>query len=728
MLVRSMRGWFLFRFLMLCILVSAAPLEAAWNNPYPPQESTQNIFYSSFGERPNHLDPARSYSSNEITFTGQIYEPPLQYHYLKRPYELIPLAAESMPQTIYLDAQSQPLGDHPAPESIAYTLYRISIRPGILYQPHPAFARDVFGAPSYLDMGRKRLRGMNKLSDFRETGTRELVASDYVYEIKRLAHPALQSPIFGLMSEYIVGLADYAKTLQTAWDALKKKKGENAFLDLQRYDLEGVRATGRYTYEIKIYGKYPQMKYWLAMPFFAPMPPEADRFYSQPGMKQRNITLDWYPVGTGPYMLTVNNPNRKMVLERNPNFRGEPYPSEGEPGDAEQGLLKMAGKSMPFIDKAVYSLEKEAIPQWTKFLQGYYDVSGINSDSFDQAIQFGAQGDVGLTPNMREKGIKLKTTVQSSIFYLGFNMLDPVVGGNSERAKKLRQAIAIAADYEEYIAIFSNGRGIPAQGPIPPGIFGYREGKQGINPLVYDWIDGKAVRKPLTEALRLMKEAGYENGIDAQTGKPLTLYFDVTATGPDDKAVLDWWRKQFDKLHINLVIRNTTYNRFQEKMLKGTEQLFRWGWNADYPDPENFLFLLYGPNKKVGKGGENAANYENAEFDALFVKMKNMDNGPERQAIIDRMVDIVRRDSPWLWGINPKSFALYHAWYGNAKPNLMANNGLKYKTIDAKLRHDRREQWNQPVLWPLFAALALIIAFLVPGFIGWWRREHGANL
>ncbi|RTZ58347.1 MAG: peptide ABC transporter substrate-binding protein, partial [Gammaproteobacteria bacterium] len=225
-----MRGWFLLWFLLVCLSVSAATAEAAWNNPYPPQESTQNIFYSSFGERPNHLDPARSYSSNEITFTGQIYEPPLQYHYLKRPYELIPLAAESMPQTIYLDAQNQPLGDHPAPESIAYTLYRISIRPGILYQPHPAFARDVFGSPSYLDMGRKSLRGINKLSDFRETGTRELVASDYVYEIKRLAHPALQSPIFGLMSEYIVGLADYAKTLQTAWDALKKKKGENAFL------------------------------------------------------------------------------------------------------------------------------------------------------------------------------------------------------------------------------------------------------------------------------------------------------------------------------------------------------------------------------------------------------------------------------------------------------------------------------------------------------------------
>ena len=103
-------------------------------------------------------------------------------------------------------------------------------------------------------------------------------------------------------------------------------------------------------------------------------------------MKERNLTLDWYPVGTGPFMLTDNNPNRRMVLERNPNFRGETYPSEGEPGDAERGLLDDAGKPLPLLDQAVFSLEKESIPYWNKFLQGYYDTSGISSDTFDQAV------------------------------------------------------------------------------------------------------------------------------------------------------------------------------------------------------------------------------------------------------------------------------------------------------------------------------------------------------
>ena len=180
----------------------------------------------------------------------------------------------------------------------------------------------------------------------------------------------------------------------------------------------------------------------------------------------------------------------------------------------------MPVETLPFIDKVVYSLEKENIPYWNKFLQGYYDVSGVSSDSFDQAIQFGSQGEAALTPLMQQKDIQLETAVQTSTFYMGFNMLDAVVGGDSERARLLRRAISIAVDYEDYISIFANGRGIAAQGAIPPGIFGHIEGQNGINPYVYEWRDGRAQRKPVSEAKRLLAQAGYPNGRDADTGKP----------------------------------------------------------------------------------------------------------------------------------------------------------------------------------------------------------------
>lgn len=688
------------------------------NDPYPKAESGRNILFSAFGERPKHLDPARSYSSNEVAFTGQVYEPPLQYHYLKRPYELIPLTAEALPKARYFNAAGEELPANAPTAQIARSVYEIRIKPGIRYQPHPAFALDAAGKPLNLALTPEQLQSVKSVPAFAEQGSRVLTAADYVYEIKRLAHPGVQSPILGLMAEYIVGLTELASELERA------AKAEPGWLDLRKYPLSGVEVVDAQTYRISIKGKYPQFIYWLAMPFFAPVPWEVDAFFSQPGMKAKNFTLDWWPVGTGPFMLTVNEPNRQMRLTRNPNFRGEPYPGEGEPQDAGAGLLADAGRTMPFLDEAVYSLETETIPYWSKFLQGYYDASGISSDNFDQAVQSGVGGNAELTPAMREKGIELKTSVAASISYTGFNMLDPVVGGLEEKRKKLRQAISIAMDIEEYIAIFSNGRGIPAQGPLPPGLFGYRDGAAGINPVVYDWQRGEARRKSLDAAARLLAEAGYPKGRDALTGKPLVLNFDTPARGPDDKARLDWLRKQFRKLGIELLIRSTDYNRFQDKMREGTAQIFEWGWNADYPDPENFLFLLYGPNKKVGTGGENAANYANPEFDRLFVQMKDMENGPARQAVIDRMVNLLRQDAPWVFGFYPKNFALHHAWYMNVKPNLMANNELKYRRVEPQARSAARSQWNQPMWFGPLLMLAVLVAGLIPAWRAWQRKQN----
>lgn len=701
----------------------------SWNDPYPASEAGQNILYSVFTERPKHLDPVQSYSSNEIQFTAQIYQPPLQYHYLKRPFTLIPATAVNLPTVSYYDHNDQLLSDNAETEAIAYTQYEILIKPDIFYQPHPAFAKNEGGEWLYHQLSDQDVAAVYTLSDFAETGTRELTAHDYVYQIKRLAHPKLHSPIYGLMADYIVGLRDYAVELRNAEHAMPEQE---TFLDLRKYALHGVKVINDHTYQIRINGKYPQFIYWLAMPFFSPIPWEADLFYSQKGLIEKNITLDWYPVGTGPYMLTENNPNLRMVLKRNPHFYGESYPEEGMPGDLENGLLNDAGKPMPFIDEIVYTRERENIPRWNKFLQGYYDASGIGSDSFDQAVQLVGQGEATVTDEMAAQGIRLETTVAVSTFYMGFNMLDLVVGGTSESARKLRQAISIAVDYEEYISIFANGRGLSAHGPIAPGVPGYRSGKEGMNPVVYEWVDGEPKRKPLQIARRLLAEAGYPNGIDLKTGSPLILYFDVVARSTEDRSILDWMRKQFQKLNIQLVVRSTDYNRFQDKIRKGNAQIFEWGWHADYPDPENFLFLLYGPQRKAGNSSgssaNNAANYENAEYDQLFEQMKDMEVGILRQEIIDRMVDILRHDSPWLWGYHPKDYGLYHAWFKNIKPNRISNNNMKYYRIDAALREQKRHEWNAPVLWPVMLLFFVIVSSLWPAVLAFRRYEKSAAI
>ncbi|MEE8574243.1 MAG: ABC transporter substrate-binding protein, partial [Thermodesulfobacteriota bacterium] len=673
------------------------------------------------------------YSSNEYALLAQIYEPLVQYHYLRRPYELIPLTATAVPEPNYFDKNMRPLPRGVAPEKVHRAVYDIKIQEGIKYQPHPAFALAKNGTPLYKKLTEADLRGISEIKHFKETGTRELTSDDYIYEIKRLADPSLHSPILPILTKYILGLGELATALKTDLAEIRKSRKEEQgaaynqsvdekenpiILDYSKHPFPGVKRIDGQSFQIILKTKYPQFIYWLAMPFFSPIPEEAVEFYKQTPLITRNITIDRFPVGTGAFMMETFNPNMEMVLKKNPLFHGEEFPSTGEAGDKEAGLLVDAGEPLPFLDKVVFKLEKEAIPRWNKFLQGYYDASGIASDSFDQAVTISAEGSADITDTMREKGIRLVTSVRPSIYYMGFNMLDDVVGGYSERAQKLRQAITIALDQEEFIEIFNNGRGIPAMGPLPPGIFGYTEGKDGINPYTYNWDEAekRPTRKSLKEAKRLLAEAGYPEGRDSD-GRPLVISFDNTFTDAGSQAMLGWYSKRFKLIGIELQNKATDYNRFQEKMHKGNFQFFFWGWNADYPDPENFFFLLTEGNGKVKHQGENAANYANPDFDRLFKKMENMDSGPERLKIINKMTRIAQKDAPWVWGYYPVDFALQNSWVKKTKSNTMANNTMKYLKIDALERARLRKERNRPKLLPILIALIIFIACAVPAAI-----------
>jgi ABC-type transport system substrate-binding protein len=695
---------------VLFLLITIQAYSGVWNTPYDPEKITKDTLFSSFSVPLKRLDPVVSYNANEWAIIGQIYEPPLQYNYLKRPYELEPLTLTKMPEIRYLDEKNLEVDEESS--NLAYSEYRLELREDVRYQDHPSFVKKADGELLYGKLSENELEKIDSLDDLKKTATRKLTASDYEYAIKRMAVRQNHSPILDNMQEYIVGLKTFSEQITKI---AKEKKKSDQFLDLRSYSISGVKVINEHTLTIKIKGKYPQFNYWLSMNFFAPIPWEADLFYQQKGLITKNLTLNWFPVGTGAYYLAKNNPNRQMKLLANPNYHSESYPSlsfeESQKSNVPKELLEDAGKKLPFIKEIIYSLEKESIPLWNKFLQGYYDASGISSEAFDQAVQISSTGTMDLSSEMSEKGIKLRGSVQPSIFYLAFNMVDPIVGGYSESAKKLRQAISIAQNQEEYISIFINERGIAAQGPIPPGIFGYEEGEKGTDTVVYNWINGKRVRKSLDVAKKLLAEAGYPNGISKKTGKKLKLHYDATATGPDDRALMDWRRKQFAKLGIQLVIRSTDYNRFQEKVRKGKVQLFSWGWNADYPDPENFLFLLYGGNAAVNTNGAgiNSSNYQNPEFDKLFNEIKTMKNSDERKKKIKEMLQIVREDAPWIWGVHPKSLVLFHQWYKNVLPHAMANNTLKYKHIDAALRVKKQQEWNQPVIVPLVLSVLFVI-------------------
>ena len=455
-------------------------------------------------------------------------------------------------------------------------------------------------------------------------------------------------------------------------------------------------------------------------------------------MIERNLALNYWPAGTGPYMTTEYIENRRHTMVRNPNYRGIPYPCEGEPEDKAAGLLDDCGKMTPFVDRIVIRIEKERLPMKSKWRQGYLDEPDM--DHLEWGLEFSTEArDADETAaEFAAKKFRFPKTVENVNWYIGFNWLDPVVGKGAdpaaiERHRKLRQALQIAVDWDEYSDLFEQqGKaGPPATGPVPPAVFGFRTGKAGMNTVAYDWVEenggGRAVRKPLAAAQKLMEEAGYPGGRDAKTGQPLVLNYDYQRVPtPELRAEIDWVIKQFGKLGVQLELRATDYNRFQDKMNQGSAQVFWWGWNADYPDAENFLFLLYGPNSKaLTKGqGENAANYQNDEYDKLYEKLRYLDDGDEKQATMDRMTEIVRRDSPWLWGYNPYSVGAYQPWTRNAKPTYMVHNIFEFRRLDPAMRAELVRQWNPPHFWPLWLIVAAFLLGLWPAWRAFKARER----
>jgi ABC-type transport system substrate-binding protein len=727
-----------------CTTLIAAAAAITWaaacgevtNSPYPREWVTSNTFLTGFQERsPRFIDPTASYALDETPYTFLMYEPLYRFHYLKRPYEIAPRVAEDLPRPRYFDKDGKALPDDAPGASIAQSVYDIRIKRGILYAPHPAFAKDERGNYRYHALTRADTAGKRKPSDFPHTGTRELTAHDYVYGIRRLATTRIRSPSFSLMAEHVYGLKQYGEKIAAIDRELRKNvpptERDLPLLDFRQYPFPGAEAVDDYTVRIRLNGKYPQFKYWLQMNFFAPVAWEADQFYGQPGMAENNLTMNRWPVGTGPFMVAEWQENRRHILVRNPNFRGEPYPCEGEPEDRASGMLADCGKRMPFLDRVVFSIEKEKIPFKTKFLQGYYD--NPEAQRFDWLLEFDydVKNSERVQKLFNERGIQTPRTLEISNWYLGFNWLDPVIGKGAtpeqqKKNRKLRQALSIAIDWEEFVHVFeSKAAGEPAMSPVPPGVFGHR--KDLINRTVYDVVDGKPKRKSIEVAKQLLAEAGYPGGRDAKTGAPLVLNYDYQrALTPELKAEVEWMVKQFAKLGVQLEIRATDFNRFQEKAEKGSLQIFWFGWFADYPDAENFLFLLFGPNAKAltGGNGENTANYQNPEYDKLFEELKYLDDTPRKQQVMDRMVAILQEDAPWAFGYNPYAGSVQHQWVGNGKPAQLGYDRLMYLKVDPALRAQKIAEWNRPNWWPVVAIVIALVLSVLPALRAWRRRER----
>jgi oligopeptide transport system substrate-binding protein len=637
----------------LALLALLACAAGCGNNPYPPGETSGSVLYRAISDDPRTLDPSVSYVVTEATIVDLIYPSFFQYHYLKRdPFVLeLALGAEEPKREPYPVTVTEGGRTVTRPgERWTFTIKR-----GLRFQDDPCFA------------GGKG---------------REVTAADFIYSFRRMADPSVPCPVLAFFEDKILGLDAYV-----ARNRARSEAGQKADYAAE---VPGLLLDPKdpYVFRLVLKQPYPQLRYLMAMHFTTPIAREAAERYGQ--------ELARHPVGCGPFRLTEYVKKQRIVLTVNPNRHEEFYPSEGERVDAERGLLKDAGKRLPLVDTIVYNVIREGVTGWNLFLQGYQDTWSVTQENYQQAMSSAGQ----LSPEMVAKGVRLLKAPQLSIGYFGFNMKDPVVGGTSERAKKLRQAISLSVDAQAHIDLFNQGNGIAAQSIIPPGLFGYEP--EYKNP--YRQYD-------VAKAKQRLAEAGYPKGIDPKSGERLTIWYDNTATTAAGRQAVGLIKKQVEAIGIRLESRSWRGIIWQDKIDKGQFQFFSYGWLADYPDPENFVFLLYGPNRRPGP---NACNYDNPEYNRLFEQMRAMNDGPERLALIRRMRDIAAEECPWIYLDHDLTLALTYDWVRNVKPHPVANDSGKYVGVDGPRRARMQGAWNPPNYWPGLAGLLFLTALSIP--------------
>ena len=517
----------------------------------------------------------------------------------------------------------------PEPEE-GGTRYTFRIKPGIYYADDPVFK------------GQKR----------------ELVAADVEYAIKRFRDPKIRSPYEWLFEHNIVGLDELAERA--------KKEG--------RFDYDakvpGIEVRGKYVVSFKLKEPNYNFLYFMAMPNVVPVAREVIEAYDADTMA--------HPVGTGPYVLKEWVRRSKIVLERNPNYRGfeldTRYADMSDEWD-RRAVDALAGKRLPLIDRVeIYPIEDEQ-PRFLAFLNHEHDIlDELPAQFINQVLPNGK-----LAPQLAAQGVRVFPELQPEITYDVFNMdlklnggADNPLGGYTPERVALRRAMVLAHDRNQEINIVRKGQAIAAQSPVPPGVVGYdpdfRSNAQDPDP---------ARAKALLDMFGYVDRDG-DGWRELPDGRPLTVHYKYYLGGQAERELAQLWVKCMADVGIRTEATAVQFADLLNDKRVGNFQLSGSAWIADYPDAQNFLQLLYGPNTDQS----NEARFKLPEYDRLYEKSLTLPDGEERNHLYREMTRLLFAYAPWRLGVTRTFNHLQYPWVKGYKKHPILYTNYKWLDID----------------------------------------------
>ena len=371
----------------------------------------EKVLRYSFRVAETGFDPVQISDLYSRTVAASIFDAPLQWEFLARPFRYRLNTLSEMP-TVSPD----------------YKTFTFKVKPGIYFAPAPEF------------------KGVK----------RELVAADYVYSWKRHYDPLWKSTNLYILENFkILGLTELRKELMAA-----KKP-----FDYDR-EVEGIKVIDKHTFQVKTAEPMPRLveqftdgSTWGAV---------AREVIEAHGLKAME-----HPVGTGPFMLGQWRRSSRIELVKNPNYREEFYNEEAPAGDtqAEAAVAQLKGKRLPLIDRVEIAIIEENQPRWLAFLNGEHDILEEVPAEFATMVLPNNQ----LAPNLVKKGLQMVRYPRADVAVTYFNMEDPVVGGYEPDKVALRRAISLGVDLDTEIRLVRKGQAVPSQGPVAPGTWGFQK-------------------------------------------------------------------------------------------------------------------------------------------------------------------------------------------------------------------------------------------------------------